>query len=269
MSNWPFRYQIIFLSSIPAFFIWIALTLNTVYTSLENLTSAYHQQGQMLANLIAPSCEFAIFSGDMRSLHQQLQNSVAHPNIQLIEVYNNSLHLLERVGEVTTPLLSGDEPKLTFTATIHSTVVAMDEVDSLHTKPPPLGSAVITLSPEPMIQLRQQIIQQALWVGTAALLLTLLLVLILSNRFTQVFSALRSAMKLIAAGDFSPPKQPLPSRGELGELSQDLHKMASALERNRKATLATYDQMALRAREAERIVSAQQSEQQESQDANS
>ncbi len=256
MNNWSFRYQIIFLGTIPALLTWVALTINTVYTSWETLSEAHQRHGQMLVNQIAPSCEFALFSRDMEPLNRLLQKSIQQSDILQIEVYDNQYHLLSQVGERHLQPLSPElelDLQLTFSAPIYSSIININRSDNSPIQDNYLGSVSITLSAQPILDTREQIFIQALWSGGAALLLATLLVLFLSHRFTTVFIALRSAMRQIATGDFSPPKQALPSKGDLGAVSQDLHKMAAALERNRKEALAAYEQLELRAQQAEEL----------------
>ena len=255
MSNWPFRYQIIFLSSTPALFVWLALTFNTIYTSWDTLLQSHQRYGAALANQIAPSCEFAIFSGDMTPLKTLLEKNITNSDILMVELYDTEFHLLLQVGNRIPPQQQDSALELTFTAPIHSSLLQVDEMEQ-NLSSRQLGTVSITLSPSPILQTQQRIIEQAIWLGALSLLLIGVLVLLLSNRFTRIFRALRSAMDQIARGDFSPPKHPLPSSGELGELSQDLHKMAAALDRNRKATLAAYEQLQQRAEEAERFASS-------------
>lgn len=235
MSNWPFRYQILLLGLIPALFTWISLTINTLYSSWETLDRTYRQHGQTIAHLIAPSTEFSLFSGDLGPLQQRLQQHLSDTHIERIEIYDHDLHLLMRVGPTPPPTLTPDTT-LQFSATILPTIE-----EGVPTTP--LGSVTITLSQQPLLEQRNQIIQQALWVGGAALLLTLVVSATLSMHLTRLFQRIRSAMRQIGNGDFSPPKQPLPTEGELGELTQDLHRMAASLERNRQATLAAYELM--------------------------
>lgn len=255
MINWPFRYQLFFLGILPAVVSWAALTLNTVYTNWETLSESHHQHGQMLANQIAPSCEFAIFSGDMEPLNQLLKRSLRHSDVELIEIYDTHFHLLSRIGEIPSPQINGTEVQPIFSAPVYASIIQLDEINGAVPEQQRIGSVAITLSTETIQKARGKIIRNALWVGGATLLLTMLLVLLLSKRYISVFHTLRNAMRKISNGDFSPPREALPSSGELGELSQDLHRMAAALERNRKATLAAYDQLEQRANEAERMIS--------------
>ena len=253
MSNWPFRYQMLFLGGVPALFTWIALTLNTVYSSWDALTAAQQRHGQAVAHQIAPSCEFAIFSGDMHALNRQLEQGIHHSDLQLVELYDTDFHLLTRVGQISSPTHNAP-PELSFSAPVLASTVAVDELTNTNPSPPQqIGTVVVTLSAAPVLNARNQAIHQALWIGFTILLLSLLLLLFLSKRYTALFITIRHAMSNIAQGDFSPPKSPLPSKGELGELSDDLHRMAAALNRNRKATRSAYEQMAARAAEAERL----------------
>ncbi len=259
MNNWSIRNQIILLMSLPALFVWIAMTASTLYTSWNTLTESQQRHGDILAKLIAPSTEFAIFSGNIAPLKKALQQSITDSDIEIIEIYDTEFHLLHRSGNFSrSTLIVNDTPSLTFTAPVYSTITAIeDNIPPISTAAEQIGSIAITLSTQPTLEAQQTIIRQALWLGFLSLTLIGIVVLLLTNRVTLLFKTFRGAMHQIALGDYSPPKQPLPSNGELGELSQDLHKMAAALERNRRSTLAAYEQLELRAVEAERIVKEQ------------
>ena len=256
MNNWSFRHQIIFISLAPALLTWVTLTLNTVYTSWDTLSRSYTHHGKMLAQQIAPSCEFALFSGDMEPLNTLLTRSLTETDILTIEIYDSHYHLLSRIGDPP-PQHSETVQQLTFSAPIYSSIIDLERTDIGEQHGEYLGSVSITLSPDSIIKARETIIEQALWLGGIVLILTASLALFLTYRFTLIFSALRSAMSKIAHGDFSPPREELPAKGELGDLSHDLHRMAAALERNRKEAIAAYEELELRALEAEQMVTDQ------------
>lgn len=259
MNNWSIRYQLILLISLPALFVWIALTASTLYVSWNTLTDSHQRHGEILAKLIAPSTEFAIFSGDMAPLKKALQQNISDSDIEKIEIHDTEFHLLFRSeGFSQRPLVTNSPPPLTFTAPVYSSVTPIeDTTQAAQMETEQIGSVTITLSPQSTLDAQQTIIEQALWLGLLSLLLISIIVLLLTNRVTSLINVFRSAMRQIAAGDYSPPKQRLPANGELGEISQDLHTMAAALERNRRSTLAAYKQLEVRAQEAERFAKEQ------------
>ncbi len=253
MKNWPFRYQMILVGAIPALLTWLMLTITTLYTSWDILHNEHIKHGEMMVAQMAPSCEFAIFSGDMDPLNQLLGNMVSRSDVEWIELYDNQYHLLTNLGNSTLPDDNSTIRK--FTAPVHSTTLEVDDAaDSVSTTVTTIGYLSIGLSNDSLLLAREKLLYQALTIGGVIIAIIMLLVSTISYRSTLIFNNLRSAMGHISRGDFSPLSEDLPKKGELGELSEDLQRMASALERNRKEALAAYELLEQRTADSEKIL---------------
>ena len=253
MKHWPFRYQMILVGAIPALLTWLMLTFTTLYTSWGILYDEHLKHGEMMVTQMAPSCEFAIFSGDMDPLNQLLDNVVSRSDVEWIELYDNQYHLLTHLGS---PALPGESDTIQkFTAPVYSTTLKIDDVaDGDSTTAITVGYLSIGLSNSSLLQARERLLYRALTIGGVIITVILLLVSAISRRLTLIFHNLHSAMGRISRGDFSPLIEDLPKKGELGELSEDLQKMASALERNSKEALTAYELLEKRAAEINKML---------------
>ncbi len=252
MKNWPFRYQIILISTIPAILVWLAMTASNLYLTSETLHQAHARHGETLARQIAPSCEFAIFSGDMEPLEQILEKIVDTSDIEWIEVYDTEYHLLAHAGS---PPTTANSEIGVFSAPIDSTILAIDDYSTMERDPPAtVGTISIGVTAEPIRQLQGDLLLRSLWIGISILILIVLSAVAISRGLTSIFQRIRRSMGRIAHGDFSPPDGDLPDQGELGELVDDLHKMAQSLERNRKQALAAYEELEIKSRENEQLL---------------
>ncbi len=259
MKNWPFRYQIILISAIPALLVWLILTTSNLYLTWGALNQIHQQHGETLVRQLAPSCEFAIFSGDLEPLGQLLENVVATTNVDWIEVFDTEFHLLTRAGRAS--MSTDDSEGKIFSAPIHSTALDIDEItNNSGEAPPALGVISIHFSTKPIQQLQHDLLVRSFWIGSAILLLIVVLATTISKKLAAVFQKIRSAMRRIASGDFTVTEEGLPEQGELGELAGDLHKMAQSLERNRKHALAAYEQLEIKSRENEQLLQEGRSE---------
>lgn len=259
MKNWPFRYQTMLISSIPALVVWLMLTISNLYITWSTLDHEQTKHGEALVGQIAPSCEFAIFSGDMTLLDQLLEKVITTSDIQWVEVYDMEFHLLTHVGKLSSTAMKSKTK--TFTAPIYSSILDINgEPGTTEDLPSTIGSVSIGLSTSPMQRLQHDLLVRSMWSGAITIILIILLAIFISRGLSSTFHNFRITMRKIASGDFSPPAEGLPTQGELGELTADLQKMVQSLKRNREHALAAYELLEIKNRENEKLLQKRESE---------
>lgn len=68
MYQWSIKQQIVVLTLIPALIIALVLSFYFTYSHIAYITDATKRNGETITSQIAPSSEYAVFSGNIESI---------------------------------------------------------------------------------------------------------------------------------------------------------------------------------------------------------
>ena len=88
MQRWGIKQQIIILTLIPALLIGFILSFYFTYAHILYITDTTKRNGETITSQIAPSSEYAVFSGNIETL----KNSIRHILLNNKDVTEISIH---------------------------------------------------------------------------------------------------------------------------------------------------------------------------------
>jgi PAS domain S-box-containing protein len=220
-----------------------------VYTRFTDLDSALLERSQLMARQLAASGEYAVFSGNMTLLKQNLDTALAQPDVKKIAVLNTASEVLIGVGSdrgeyanlsalanTKTPLYQ-DENVLVLYEPIVATQIQMDELDQGNAPTPaaatPLGAVIIEISKLRLTNQKHEILLINLLATLLVLMVTLMVTLWAARRVTRPILDMNRAIRHIGEGNLDTRIFPQPKVRELNQLSSGINQMAEQLQQER------------------------------------
>ncbi|MCQ4270088.1 response regulator [Pseudomonas kuykendallii] len=233
--SWDIHTRTQLISVGPALLLTLLLTGLFTFTRLQDLQQELQHTGQLIADQLAPACEYGVISGNLPVLRSLLKATMETPHVRYLEVRDRDdkvLVYLERgSGD------SGGKSSATFQAPIRlQPLVFPDDEASLTGEPeipPPatgehLGRVVVGMSNDAFSSRQQEILLKAAALALFALVFTFMLARRLSLRLAEPISAMGQAVQAIRAGRFE-TQLPEVDEHELGDLARHINRLADGL----------------------------------------
>ncbi|WP_282341788.1 ATP-binding protein [Pseudomonas sp. PS02288] len=233
--SWDIHTRTQLISVGPALLLTLLLTGLFTFTRLQDLQQELQHTGQLIADQLAPACEYGVISGNLPVLRSLLKATMETPHVRYLEVRDRDdkvLVYLERGGRD-----SGGKSSATFQAPIRlQPLVFPDDEASLTGEPeiPPLasgehlGRVVVGMSNDAFSSRQQEILLKAAALALFALVFTFMLARRLSLRLAEPISAMGQAVQAIRAGRFE-TQLPEVDEHELGDLARHINRLADGL----------------------------------------
>jgi len=244
MNNWSIRKQVMVLALLPALMISIILSGYFTYTQLAYITRSLNDHGRSTVSQIAPSAEYAVFSGNTSSLRRALEYTLNQDKrIVGITIYNNdNEQLLTVAGEVQTSrypaflhALLSESRLLTFTAPIITEEMALSDFDDdqvlnrrSEDEAITIGQAELTITTKFSAEQKIETLAKGGLLTLAILLISGLIAMRVSKKIAQPVQTMTKAVRKIAAGDYNTEIRQV-ATGELAILEGCVNKMAKEL----------------------------------------
>ena len=75
MKQWGIRQQVLVLTLLPALTIALILTAYFTFSQIRYFTDSLNRHGNTIASQISPAAEYAVFSGNLKSLNKILKHT--------------------------------------------------------------------------------------------------------------------------------------------------------------------------------------------------
>ena len=140
MKNWGINKRIMFLALLPTLLITITLLSYFSISRYAYIEESMHLKGQLIANNLAPACEYGIFSGNINILDNLLTNTLKESNIISITISdNNDDVLISRTQSIKTnntilPIFFNSQ-EYKYSKEIISSEISISEYGVLNTNP--------------------------------------------------------------------------------------------------------------------------------------
>ena len=235
LPSWDIHTRTQLISVGPALLLTLLLTGLFTFTRLQDLQQELHHTGQLIADQLAPACEYGVISGNLPVLRNLLKATMETPHVRFLEVRDRDdkvLVYLERGARE-----DQTNPAATFQAPIRlQRLVFPDEDESLASEPEMplladnerLGRVVVGMSNDAFSSRQQEILLKAAALAFFALIFTFLLARRLSLRLAQPISEMGQAVQAIRAGRFETQLPEVDER-ELGDLARHINRLANGL----------------------------------------
>lgn len=220
-----------------------------VYTRFADLDNALLERSQLMTRQLASSSEYAVFSGNIAQLKQNLNATLAQMDVNEIVVLDDASHVLVGGGndsddyasfakkvDATHPIYQ-DDAELVLYEPIVATQIQLDDL-GLSNSPPPtsggqLGAVVIEIGKSRLNNQKHQILLFNLLATLVVLLTTLMVTLWAARRVTRPILDMNRAIRHIGEGNLDTRIFPQPKVRELNQLSSGINQMAEQLQQER------------------------------------
>jgi len=256
--SWTISTRTQILSLGPALLLTLLLISFFTVVRIQDLRQELDHTGQLIANQLAPACEYGVIVGNNNVLESLMKATMATPHVRFLEVQDNSGQVLVHVEQ---PSSKQSPPRQieVFQAPIRLQQTGLGGArvagDNNALTEDYLGRVLVGMSSEAFNQREQQILLKAAILALFALLFTYILARRLALSLSQPISAMSHAVKAIQDGKYTTPL-PVADDAELGDLARHINNLAFDLEKASREQKKAMEELIRTREEAERANSA-------------
>ena len=238
MNSWGINKRIMVLVLLPTLLITIALASYFSINRYAYIEEAMHLKGQLLANNLAPACEYGIFSGNTEMLDKLITSTLKESDIVNITITDYSHNaLISRSKEIETsktilPVFINPQ-QFKYSKEIVSSEITITDYDEIildNSNPKNiLGYIHVTLDNGATQAQQLDSILKGFLIAFSGLFLTVFLAISISRSVVDPIQRLTQAVKKIAKGELG-TSIVTGSGGEIGSLEQGVKKMANEMQ---------------------------------------
>lgn len=258
--NWSISTRTQILGLGPALLLTLLLISFFTVVRIQDLRQELTHTGQLIANQLAPACEYGVIVGNDSVLESLMKATMATPHVRFLEVQDSSGHVLVHVEQGSSAKSPPRQIEV-FQSPIRSQrarlggVIVPGTGDVSALTEDYLGRVLVGMSSEAFNQREQEILLKAGVLALFALLFTYILARRLALSLSQPISAMSKAVKAIQTGDYTTPL-PVADDAELGDLARHINNLAFGLEKASREQKKAMDELIRTREEAERANSA-------------
>ncbi len=229
--------QALMVALIPVLIFALLLESYFIYTRIGEMDRALFDRAKLIVRQMASSSEYAVFSGNLSLLQQQVDVALAQPDVNAVAVFDASGNFIAGSGnskDYSANLQQAeaveDQRILTLRQPIIATQIQLDDVlgvEKSMTKP--LGSIIVVMSKSRLKSEKSQMLMMNILITVLAMVLAVLVALRVSRRITRPIMGIRSAVNQIGAGRLNTRIGETHVQ-ELNELAQGINEMAQQLD---------------------------------------
>ena len=245
MHQWGIKQQVVFLALIPALLVSLVLSIYFSYSQLTSISDTLERHGETVTNQVAHASEYAVFSGNIQSLRNNINRVLENDReVVRITVSNAANTVLISVSDNPEPkkypalfyLLFGSDKLLDFRKEILTEEVSIDDFDDnrmlSRTDEDSQGMTIgfVDLSFTTQYSTEQKILSlmRGGFITLGILLISAFIAFRYSRKIAQPVQDLTEAVKDIAAGNYATHIQQ-DAPGELAILESSVNIMAREL----------------------------------------
>lgn len=241
MRNWGINKRVMFLALLPTLLIAVSLAIYFGFNRYSYIEESLHIKGQLIANNLAPACEYGVFSGNLDILENLITYTLNEKdvvNITISDSYDQPL--ISRTRKIETPntiLPIFVTPKeFQYTAEITGSEVIVSDYEELvdidksnSNSSNNLGYIHVTLNNLSTQTQQLDSLLKGFLITFLGLFLTVFLAIRISRSVVTPVQQLTQAVKSIEQGDLN-TRIDIDSGGEIGSLGEGVNKMASEMQ---------------------------------------
>jgi two-component system sensor histidine kinase BarA len=242
MKNWGIKKRVLFLALLPTVVITLVISIYFNFSRISQLEQSMYTKGEIIANQLAPACEYGVFSGNMDILAKIIEKSLLDQDIINIAITDkNEEVLISRSSSISQKnyrqsILSAliSEQQIVFDAPITLTEVEIDDFSdpdamsksSVHAAP--IGYVHITFSSLRTRAQQLDSLMKGLLIMVSGLIFTLLLATRISRSVVEPIQKLTYATSQIALGKLN-TRISVDTGGEIGLLEDGINRMVDEI----------------------------------------
>ena len=263
MKNWSIKKRVLFLALLPTLVITLVISFYFNYSRINQFEVSMYEKGNIIANHLAPACEYGVFSGNMEILTNIIEKSFQDRDIINVAVSDKNNEILishsrnPRSQNAQPSILSIflNEQQITFTAPITFTELEVDDfiganVNTSETKTAePIGYVHITLSSLSTRIQQVDSLMKGLLIMASGLILTIILATRISRSVIEPIQKLTYATSQIALGKLN-TQISVDTGGEIGLLEEGINRMVDEIQSAREDLQTQIDKATLKVKKA-------------------
>jgi len=238
MKDWGINKRVMFLAMLPTLLITITLASYFSYNRYVYIEDNMHRKGQLIANHLAPACEYGVFSGNLDILENLISKTLHERDIVNITISNeNNKALISRSqpAQLSQGILSTfiSSREFSYSAEIFASEVNITDyqeslLDDNHSLDK-LGYVHVTLNNSSTQSRQFDSLLKGFLIAFTGLILTALLAIRISRSVVIPVQRLTEAVKKIASGELN-TRIEIDSGGEIGSLEEGVNTMSSEMQ---------------------------------------
>ena len=241
MKNWGINKRVMFLALLPTLLIAFSLAIYFGFNRYSYIEDSLHIKGQLIADNLAPACEYGVFSGNLEILENLITNTLNGSDVVNITVSNRyDETLISRTRKIETPdtilPIFISEEEFRYTAEITGSEVDISDYEELMDTDKPqtdtnnsLGYIHVTLNNLSTKTQQLDGLLKGFLITFFGLFLTVFLAIRISRSVVTPVQRLTKAVKSIEQGELN-TRIEIDSGGEIGSLEEGVNKMASEMQ---------------------------------------
>ena len=240
MRNWGINKRVMFLALLPTLLITLSLASYFSFSRYAYIEDSLHIKGQLIADNLAPACEYGVFSGNIEILENLISNTLLEDDVVNITISDSENRvLISRTMQIEAPdtilplFITPEEFK--YSAAITGSDVNISDYDELEvinanaTVPRNIGYVYVTLNNLSTKVEQLDSLLKGFLITFSGLFLTVFLAISISRSVVRPVQRLTQAVKKIAQGELN-TRIEIDSGGEIGSLEEGVNKMASEMQ---------------------------------------
>ena len=244
----------------PALLLTLLLISFFTVVRIQDLRQELTHTGQLIANQLAPACEYGVIVGNTDVLESLMRATMQTPHVRFLELRDSSgkkvVHLEQPADKHTPPRqIEVFQAPIRLQRPPFSGLTVPGAASPGAYANQYLGQVLVGMSSDAFNQREQEILLKAGILALFALLFTYILARRLALSLSQPISAMSQAVKAIQQGDYSKPL-PVADDAELGDLARHINNLAFGLEKASREQKQAMDELIRTREEAERANSA-------------
>ncbi len=236
--------QIILIAILPALIVSAILSIHYIWDQFDYISASLNDHGRLITKQISPAAEYAIYSGNIELIKPLVNTIIKNNPVLRVQVFDKNGNIIldisksedrtKRDSSILENILE-KEKQIEFSEPI---LAAQIPVDDIETKPLEkltdnksiyIGKTVVTITTRYANDEKIEQIKHGTFITMTILLLTILLVIQISNTITKPIKSLSRTVKSIASGNLE-ARIENNATGEIGALQSCINHMADELE---------------------------------------
>jgi len=241
MRNWSINKRVMFLALLPTLLITIALSIYFSFNRYTYIEEDMHLRGQLIADQLAPACEYGVFSGNIEILDNLISSTLKENNITNVTINDKDNQVLisrsRQIDNVNTlmPIFISTR-EYTYSAEILASEVNISDYEELllddgqvKNTDNRLGYIHVTLDNSATQAKQFDSLLKGFLIAVSGLILTAFLAIRISRSVVKPIQRLTEAVRNITLGDLT-IRINTDSGGEIGSLEEGFNNMASEIQ---------------------------------------
>ncbi len=244
MKNFGINKQVIILAILPVYLITLILSAYFTHTQFEHITHSLNLHGIFIAKQLAPSAEYAIYSGNTEFILPQVKSILRNKKVIRIQILDKENHSIidindpvkisSRKKSILNYFFSRDKNHLVYTEPVISRKIPVEDykngknITKRKNGSSKIGRVIVTLSTYYATNDKINYIKNSALISLVILIIFTLIVIRISHSITGPIKQLTETVRNIASGNLNSHIKENAS-GEIGILQSCINNMATEL----------------------------------------